>query len=108
MHLRDLDVAHKAEIEEVYVNITEAAIDNGMLEDALLKVDPDSVYVVEGAGPRVRPTVHKHHLNPFHQRRYLTDSCRRQLVKQMRAWERKPPKQRIEWEEGREEEGEWI
>ena len=98
--MHDLDVAHKEQIENVYVNITEAAIDNGMLEDALKRVDPDSVYVVEGAGPHVRPTVHKHHLNPFHRRRYLNDSCRRQLVSQMLDWEAKSPNQDISWDEG--------
>ena len=75
LHLHDLDVGDKEKLEEVYANITESAIHNGMLEDSLDKVDPDSDYIVEAAGPRVPPTVHKHH--PFHERRL---TCRRRLL----------------------------
>lgn len=79
LRLEELDVVHKAQLEEVYVNVTQAAIDNGMLQDSLDSIDRDSVYLVEGAGPRVQPTVHKHH--PFHTRRLKDKPCiRRNLL----------------------------
>lgn len=88
LHLHDLDVSHKGKIEEVYVNITQAAIDNGMLQDALVRRDPDSVYIVEAAGPRVRPPEHKRHFDPFH--RTLGNPCPtrgRELMQQFISWD---------------------
>lgn len=62
LHLHDvIVVTHKKEIEEVYTNITQTAIHNGMLQDSLSKVDPDSVYSVEGQGFQLIPIVHHHH-----------------------------------------------
>jgi hypothetical protein len=63
LHLQDLDVAHKKEIEAVYTNITQAAIHNGMLEDSLREVDPQSYYFVEGTGFRLTPVLHHHNDN---------------------------------------------
>jgi hypothetical protein len=62
LHLHDLMVVkNKQEIEEVYANITQMAIHNGMLQDSLSKLDPDSVYSVEGQGFQLIPTVHHHY-----------------------------------------------
>lgn len=76
LHLHDLEVGDKAKLEEVYVNITQSAIHNGMLEDSLDALDPDSEYIVEAAGPLISPTVHTH--SPFHDRRL---TCRQRLLR---------------------------
>lgn len=77
LHLHDLDVGDKKKLEEVYSNITQIAIHNGMLQDSLEEINPNSDYIVEGAGPRVTPTVHEHHA--FHQRRLV---CRQRLLQE--------------------------
>ena len=77
LHLHDLDVGDKEKLEDVYTNITQSAIHNGMLQDSLEEVNPNSDYIVEGAGPQVTPTVHKHHA--FHQRRL---ACRQRFLQE--------------------------
>lgn len=75
LHLHDLDVGDKEKLEGIYTNITQSAIHNGMLQDSLEEINPNSDYIVEGAGSRVLPTVHKHHT--FHLRRL---GCRQRLL----------------------------
>ena len=78
-----MDVNRKDVLEEVYTNVTQAAIDNGMLQDALLLRDPDSIYIVEAAAPQIRPeTYHKHRRDPFH-RELINGDCGRRLLMQM-------------------------
>jgi hypothetical protein len=75
LHLHDLMlVMYKQEIEAVYANITQTAIHNGMLQDSLSKVDPDSVYSVEGQGFQLMPTVHRHDQHPLEQNEKQKDT----------------------------------
>ena len=60
-----------------------------MLEDSLREIDPKSPFIVEAAGPRLSPKVHKH--NPFH-KRHLGEPCTRRLLEVGES----PPKTRRE------------
>lgn len=80
MHLQDLDVEHKKQITEVYVNITQAAIDNGMLEDSLLEIDPGTNFTIEGAGEHVRPP-DKNQYRANYGKRALKEPCTRRTLR---------------------------
>ncbi|CAB9498823.1 expressed unknown protein [Seminavis robusta] len=56
-----LSEQQRKELETVYTNVTQTAIHNGMLQDSLRQLVPDSPYFVEGQGFRLTPMTHHHH-----------------------------------------------
>ena len=61
LHLYEINVQHQQQLEQLYSNVTQTAIHNGMLQDQLTALVGTSVYSVEGQGFRLTPSLGPHH-----------------------------------------------